>query len=112
MRAHGAVASKALGGDATVDAVLADLSTAPIGEPLRATLGFLAKVTRDHATVTADDVKPMIAAGVTRAQIDDALLVGWCFNVITRLADTFQFAVGPRAAFDVGAKMLLTRGYR
>ena len=111
MRAHGAVASKILG-DGPVDAALADLSTAPISEPLRATLAFLKKVTRDHGNVSSEDVKPMIAAGVTRAQIDDALLVGWCFNVITRLADTFEFHVGPRSAFDASAKFLLGRGYR
>lgn len=95
-----------------MDAVLADLATAPIREPLRATLAFLAKVTRDHASVSAEDVRPLIAAGVTRAQIDDALLVGWAFNVITRLADTFEFHVGTRAEFDIGAKFLLGRGYR
>ncbi|HVK83570.1 MAG TPA: hypothetical protein VM513_05650 [Kofleriaceae bacterium] len=95
-----------------MDAVVADLATAPIREPLRATLAFLANVTRDHASVTPEDVRPMIAAGVTRAQIDDALLVGWAFNVITRLADTFEFHVGPRSAFDASAKFLLGRGYR
>lgn len=92
--------------------MLADLSSAAIGEPLRATLGFLRAVTRDHTAVTAADVKPLLALGVTRAQIDDALAVAWAFNVITRLADTFEFEVGSRASFDVGAKMLLTRGYR
>ncbi|MDX2092100.1 MAG: hypothetical protein SFX73_29820 [Kofleriaceae bacterium] len=95
-----------------MDAVLADLSTAPISEPLRATLAFLRKVTRDHGNVSADDVKPLIALGVTRQQIDDALMVSWCFNVITRLADTFEFHVGPRSAFDAGAKHLLGRGYK
>lgn len=99
-------------GDSAVDAVLADLATAPIGEPLRATLGFLKKVTREHGSVTADDVQPLIALGVTRQQIDDALMVAWAFNVITRLADTFEFHVGPRSAFDAGAKHLLARGYK
>jgi hypothetical protein len=90
--------------------VLADVETAPISEALKKTLVFLAKVTR--SSVTAADVKVLLAAGVTKQQVKDALNVAWCFNVITRLADTFKFEVGPRAAFDVGAKMLLTRGYR
>ena len=34
------------------------------------------------------------------------------FNVIDRLADTFEFHVGPDAAFEAGARHLLTRGYR
>jgi alkylhydroperoxidase family enzyme len=95
----------------TVQAVLADLATAPIGEPLRATLGLLRKVTKDHGAVTVSDVTPVLALGVTRAQIEDALHVCFAFNVITRLADTFNFFVGPQAAFASGAKMLLTRGY-
>jgi alkylhydroperoxidase family enzyme len=95
-----------------VDAALADLATATISEPLRATLGFLAKVTKDHASITAEDVRALKTAGVTRPQIEDALLVGWAFNVITRLADTFEFHVGPQAAFESGAKSLLSRGYK
>lgn len=99
-------------GDATVDATLADLATAPIAEPLRATLGLLRKVTREYDKVTADDMAAVLAAGVTRQQIEDALAVAFAFNVITRLADTFEFACGPRAHFDTSAKMLLSRGYK
>jgi alkylhydroperoxidase family enzyme len=95
-----------------VESVLADLDRAPINEPLRATLAFLRKVTREHEAVTADDVRALLALGVSRAQIEDVLNVGFAFNVITRLADTFQFEVGSRASFDAGAKMLLGRGYR
>ena len=95
-----------------MQAVLADLGSAPIGEPLRATLAFLAKVTKDHGSVAVDDVRALVAVGVTRAQIEDALHVGFAFNVITRLADAFEFEVGPQSAFDVGAKTLLSRGYR
>ena len=90
-------------------AVLEDLATAPIDEKLRATLGFLRKVSREK--VTAVDVQTLRALGVTKQQIKDALDVCFCFNVITRLADTFCFEVGTQAFFDAGAKMLLTRGY-
>ena len=55
---------------------------------------------------------PLLALGVTRQQVEDALMVAWAFNVITRLADTFEFHVGPRSAFDASAKFLLGRGYR
>jgi len=99
-------------GDDKVEAVLRDVATAPIDEKLRATLLFLKKVTRESDAVTAKDVEALLALGVTRNQVKDALAVGWCFNVITRLADTFEFEVGPRAAFDAGAKSLLTRGYK
>lgn len=99
-------------GNAKVEAVLADLATAPIDDTLRATLGLLKKVTREHDSVSAEDVRPLLALGVTRRQIEDALDVGFAFNVITRLADTFGFHVGPQSAFDVSAKVLLTRGYK
>jgi alkylhydroperoxidase family enzyme len=99
-------------GDRTVEAVLADLEHAPIGEPLRATLAFLRKVTRDHQSVTTDDVRQLLALGVTRSQVEDALNVAFAFNVITRLADTFEFEVGSPASFEAGARSLLTRGYR
>ena len=92
--------------------MLADLATAPIDDKLRATLAFLRKVTREHDKVAADDVRALLALGVTRQQIADALNVSFAFNVITRLADTFQFEVGPQSAFDAGATHLLKRGYR
>lgn len=95
-----------------MQAVLADLDSAPIAEPLRATLHLLRKVTREHDAVTAGDMRALLALGVTRAQIEDALHVAFAFNVITRLADTFEFEVGSPASFDAGAKHLLTRGYR
>jgi len=91
--------------------VIDDLATAPIAEPLRATLGFLRKVTRGDV-LAAEDLRALRATGVSRAQIQDALAVCWCFNVITRLADTFEFEVGPPAMFEGAAKMLLSRGYR
>jgi hypothetical protein len=99
-------------GSAAVEASLVDVATAPIAEPLRATLLFLRTVTREHGNVTAGDIAKLRALGVTKPQIRDALNVCWCFNVITRLADTFCFHVGPQAAFDASARFLLSRGYR
>ena len=58
------------------------------------------------------DARALAAAGVTRAQIDDALAVCWAFNVINRLADTFAFDVPGPEAFAASAKMLLSRGYK
>lgn len=98
-------------GEQTVEKALADLAAADLSPKLRATLELLRKVTKQHEQVTAADMKALLALGVTRSQIEDALLVGYCFNVITRLADTFEFHVGPRAAFDAAATHLLKRGY-
>lgn len=89
-----------------------DNPAATISDKLRATLGVLRKVTRDHASVTADDMRGLRKAGVSRAQIEDALEVCFAFNVITRLADTFCFEVGTAADFEASARHLLARGYK
>ncbi len=91
--------------------MLADVETAPIAEPLRAVLRVLRKLTREHS-VSADDMRTALAAGVTRTQLEDALAVAYAFNVIDRLADTFEFHVPDAAAFQAGARMLLSRGYK
>ncbi|HEY5926946.1 MAG TPA: hypothetical protein VIV11_34905 [Kofleriaceae bacterium] len=91
--------------------MLDNVDTAPIEEPLRATLRLLGKLTKEHA-VSADDMRVVLAAGVTKQQIKEALDVCFCFNVIDRCADTFQFFVPEPAGFAFSAKMLLSRGYK
>ena len=110
-KAHSAVAELAYGSGKKVSALLCDLDTAEIGEPLRATLLMLGKLTREHM-VDADDVRAVLAAGASSQQIEDALAVCFSFNVIGRLADAFGFSVPPPEAFGAGAKYLLARGYR
>ena len=109
--AHTATSSMAYHDNAKVAAVLANLEAADIAEPLRATLRLLRKLTLDHA-VDADDMRAVLAAGVTPEQVEDALAVCFAFNVTNRLADAFGFAVPGPAAFEAGAKFLLKRGYR
>jgi uncharacterized peroxidase-related enzyme len=109
--AHTAVAAGAYNNRAKVSAVLSDLETAPIKEPLRATLRMLRKLTLNHV-VDADDMRAVLAAGVSRQQIEDALAVCLAFNITDRLADAFEFAVLDPKAFEAGAKYLLKRGYR
>jgi hypothetical protein len=91
--------------------LLSDLDTAAIEEPLRATLLMLRKLMSEGA-VDADDMRAVLVAGASRQQIEDALAVCFSFNVISRLADAFGFFVPGPNAFEVGAKYLLTRGYR
>lgn len=87
------------------------MDTAPLEEPLRATLRLLAKLTKQNA-VSADDMRTVLAAGATKQQISDALAVCYCFNIIDRCADTFEFYVPGPAGFAFSAKFLLSRGYR
>jgi len=109
--AHTATARQASSNGPVVDAVLADLESAPIAEPLRATLRMLGALTA-KGTITRDDMTPVLAAGVSRQQIEDALAVCAAFAVIGRLADALGFEVLSPEGFDAGAKYLLKRGYR
>lgn len=110
-KAHRAVAERAYSDAAKVSAVLANLETAPIEEPLRATLRMIRKLSREHA-VDASDMRAVLAAGVSRQQIEDALAVCFAFNTMSRLADAFGFFLPGPNAFEAGAKYLLARGYR
>ncbi|MBV9804397.1 MAG: carboxymuconolactone decarboxylase family protein [Solirubrobacterales bacterium] len=109
--AHSATAARAYEDEQRVAAVLADLDSAPIEDGLRATLGMLGKLTRERA-LSADDVRAVLSAGVSRQEIEDALAVGFVFNTTDRLANAFAFEVLSQDGFDAGAKYLLKRGYR
>lgn len=111
IKAHSSVAAQAFDDRTKVDAVLADLNTAAIEEPLRATLSLLARLTKEHS-INADDIRTAIAAGVSPQQIEDALAVCFAFNTTNRLADAFGFFVPSPDAFESGAKYLLKHGYQ
>ena len=110
-KAHTAVAERAYGNVTKVSAVLADVETAAIEEPLRATLRMLRKLSREHS-VDADDMRAVLDTGASREQIEQALAVCFAFNTMSRLADAFGFFLPSPKAFDAGAKYLLARGYR
>ena len=109
--AHTATARQAYQDGPKVTAVLADLDSAPIEEPLRATLRMLGKLTAE-GKLGAEDMRQVLAAGVSRQQVEDALAVCAAFNTTDRLADAFGFEVLSPEGFEAGAKYLLKRGYR
>jgi alkylhydroperoxidase family enzyme len=109
--AHSATSGLWYGDHARVAATLADVDSAPIEEPLRATLRMLGKLTREH-TVDPNDMRAVLAAGVSPEQIEDALAVCLAFNITDRLADAFGFDLASPAAMTAGARYLLKRGYR
>jgi AhpD family alkylhydroperoxidase len=109
--AHTATASLAYHDGPRVAAVLDDLESAPIDEPLRATLRMLGKLIRNGG-VDSDDVREVLAAGVSPQQVKDALAVCAAFNTTSRLADAFGFELLTPKGYEAGAKYLLKRGYR
>jgi uncharacterized peroxidase-related enzyme len=109
--AHTATARQAYQDGPRVAAALADLGSAPVEEPLRATLRMLGKLSAE-GEVGAEDMREVLAAGVSPQQVKDALAVCAAFNTTDRLADAFGFEVLSPEGFDAGAKYLLKRGYR
>jgi AhpD family alkylhydroperoxidase len=77
--AHTATAARAYQDRDRVAAVLADLDSAPMEEGLRATLGMLGRLTSE-GTLSADDIRAVLSAGVTHQQIEDALAVSFAFH--------------------------------
>ena len=109
--AHTATAAQASGNEGMVAATLADVEAAPISEGLRATLRMLGQLTRD-GHLSTEDMRTVLAAGVSRKQVEDALGVCYAFNVTNRLANAFGFEMMSSEGFQAGAKYLLRRGYR
>jgi uncharacterized peroxidase-related enzyme len=109
--AHTATAGQAYHDHAKVQAVLADLESAPVEAGLRATLRMLGKLTRD-GKVRTEDMREVLSAGVSRRQVEDALAVCAAFNTTNRLADAFGFELLSPEASAAGAKYLLRRGYQ
>ncbi len=91
---------------------LEDWRTAPIDGRLRAALGFLEKLTLEPGSITATDVAPLRAAGLSDEAIEDAIHACVLFNVYDRMADALDFDVPGPEAFAQGARLLLRRGYR
>jgi alkylhydroperoxidase family enzyme len=93
-----------------VAAVLEDWRTAPVNEKVRATLGFLEKVTLSPAEISSEDITPLRSAGVSDWAIEEALYVCFLFNVMDRLADAFDFHLPSDRGFQRNGRILYNLG--
>jgi alkylhydroperoxidase family enzyme len=93
------------------EAALHDWRTAPIDARLRATLGFLEKLTLEPDSLEPADADAVRAEGVSDAALIDAIAVAALFNVIDRVADALDFDVPPPEAFAARADRMLATGY-
>ncbi|MDX3006303.1 carboxymuconolactone decarboxylase family protein [Kribbella solani] len=108
--AHTATATQAYDDAPRVTATLEDLESAPLEEPLRATLRVLGVLVRT-GNITAADLRTALSAGATAAQLSDALAVAVAFNTTNTLADVFGFTLLTPKGYTAGARFLLKRGY-
>lgn len=102
----------ALSDESLVQAVLDDYRTAPIGERLRAVLGYLEKLTLHPDEIEAGDVAPLRAAGVSDAAIEDAVHICANFNLINRLGDALGFEIQDVGSYQRLGQFLLEKGYK
>jgi alkylhydroperoxidase family enzyme len=93
------------------EAVRDDWRSAPVDDKLRATLGFIEKVTLRPAELTHADADEVLGTGVSEDALVDAIHVAALFNMIVRLADSFGWDVPPWEAFAGRAESMLARGY-
>ena len=91
--------------------VLENYRTAPIDEKLRAMLGLLETFTLRPNEISAADVRPVLAAGVTREAIRDAFYVAFLFNTYDRLADTLGWELPEQGYYPKAGQFLLKKGY-
>lgn len=91
--------------------MLADYRTAAIDERLRAMLGLLEKLTLEPERLTPDEVRAVLATGVTREAIRDAFYVAFLFNTYDRLADTLGWELPDERYYPKAGRFLLEKGY-
>jgi alkylhydroperoxidase family enzyme len=66
-----------------------DLASAPISEPERALLGFVAKITQHAHRIVDADVVGLRAVGWTDPQIAECVYIAALFAFFNRVADAF-----------------------
>lgn len=95
-----------------MQAALRDFRTAPIGERLRAMLGYLHKVTLEPDAIGVDDVAPLRACGISDEAIADAVHICAAFQIYDRLADALGWHVPAEPRFWTSqARYLFRSGY-
>jgi alkylhydroperoxidase family enzyme len=78
---------------------------------LRATLGFIEKLTLRPDDLSPADAEAVLGNGVSEEALVDAIHVAALFNMIVRLADSLAWDVPPLEAFRARAAEMLTGGY-
>jgi alkylhydroperoxidase family enzyme len=82
-----------------------------VDEPLRATLGFLEKLTLRPSELTRADAEAVRAAGVSEDALVDAIHIAALFNMLVRLADSLSWDVPAFESFSARADAMLAGGY-
>jgi alkylhydroperoxidase family enzyme len=82
-----------------------------VDEKLRATLGFIEKLTLHPEELGPEDANAVRAAGVSDEALLDAIHVSSLFNMIVRMADSLGWYVPPYESLLARAEQMLANGY-
>jgi hypothetical protein len=74
-------------------------------------LGLLEIMTMSPEQLNANDVRAVLASGVTRQAIRDAFYVAFLFNTYDRLADTLGWELPDERYYTKAGQFLLKKGY-
>jgi hypothetical protein len=74
-------------------------------------LGFLEKLAVPNGEVGPEDMESMRAAGVSDQAIKEVIYVCFCFNVLSRLADAFDFELHTGAILKFASRFMYKFGY-
>ena len=75
-------------------------------------LKLLERFTLEPEQLTSDDVRAVLATGVTREAVRDAFYVAFLFNTYDRLADTLGWELPDARYYPKAGQFLLKKGYR
>ena len=94
-----------------VQAVLNDLTTAPIPEKDRALYAFVKKVNADSVATTPEDIDQLRKVGWTDEAIYDAITVCALFNFYNVWIDATGVSDMPAIGYEMSGHRLATEGY-
>ncbi len=111
--AHAAATCALPGGDlSTVDAVRADLTTAPVSEKMRALLAIAGAVQRSGREVCAEQVETARQHGATDLELHDTVMIAALFSLYNRYVDGLATVAPSSHAFYAAlGQRITTRGY-
>jgi uncharacterized peroxidase-related enzyme len=96
--------------EGTLAALLDDVGTAPVAEPMKPLLRYAGKLTLTPAKMTPADAQAVLAAGWPEQALRDAVAVCGPFNLMNRLVEGLGIAAG-EDYFQVSARRLAETGY-
>ncbi len=99
--------------ETVIDALIADLETAPVDEKLKPILRYVAKLKNLPPKLTEADARAVYEAGWSERALFDAVQVAALFNFMNRIIEgtgvSFDFAANPPSDEDLEA--IRTRRY-